>query len=53
MKFGFNRPSEERYLKILTYIIQTTEAYLSYKLPSEPKGSSELINGVNTRWESK
>ena len=50
MKFGFNRlvVSEEKMFEnvaIHTYIhthIRTTEAYLSYKLTTEPKGSGEL-----------
>ena len=51
MKFGFNRPVvlEEKMFEnvdINTYIhtyIRTTEAYLSYKVTTEPKGSGELI----------
>ena len=50
MKFGFNRPvvSEEKMFENIdnthTYI-RTTEAYLSYKLTTEPKGSAQLKIG--------
>ena len=51
MKFGFNRPvvSEDKMFENIdnthTYthtFIRTTEAYLSCKLTTEPKGSGEL-----------
>ena len=46
MKFGFNRPSGFRgdVLKCWHTHVRTTEAYLSYKLNTEPKDSGELKN---------